>query len=40
VRTHDVYRRWRLYTSGITRLLNEEHQCFDDFEAASRAHSR
>jgi hypothetical protein len=39
VRANEALRRWRLYTGGITRLLNEERNCFEDFEAASRAHS-
>ena len=39
IRAQEAHRLWRLYTGGITRLLDEERHCFADFEAASRAHS-
>ena len=38
-RAEEAHRRWRLYTGGIARLLDEERHCFEDLEAASRAHS-
>lgn len=39
LRATEVHRRWRLYTSGIQRLLHEEEAGFDSYQSAQKHHS-
>lgn len=40
VRASEVHRRWRLYTSGIRRLLREEEMGFESYQSAQKHHSQ
>jgi hypothetical protein len=38
-RAAEVYRRWRLYADGLTRLLAEEGDFYESYASAQRHHT-